>query len=101
MKHISIGVGQLLRKILVKKDPMLAELILNWSKIVGFKFARSSYPFKISKSRENGNKINILHIGVDNPCFSMEMSFQQDVMIERMVVYFGFKPVHKFRLILT
>ncbi|MGI4775407.1 MAG: DciA family protein [Janthinobacterium lividum] len=101
MKPVADDVNSLIRKIIVKKDPVLAEIIMNWAKIVGLKFSNNSSPFKISKSRENSFKINVLYIHVINSAISMEMSFQQDVIIERIIVYLGFKAIDKLRLVIN
>lgn len=101
MKPISEDINQLVRKIFVKKDPILAEIIINWAKIVGLKFSRIAFPIKISRSYEKRNKINVLHVQASNSSLSMEMSFQQDIIIERMTVYLGFKAVDKLKLIVA
>ena len=99
MKPISEGVSHLLKNILNKKDPILAEIIINWAKIAGAKFSRTAIPVKISKSREKSNLINILHVETTNAAFAMEMSFQQDIIIERITIYLGFKAVHRLKLL--
>ena len=101
MKPISENIDYLLRRILIKKDPILAEIMINWAKIVGLKFSSHTSPFKISKGREKSNNINVLHVKVTNSSLSMELSFQQDIIIERMSVYLGFKPVSKLKLIIA
>ena len=49
--------------------------------------------------RRQKQKINILLVEVDNSSTSVEMSFQQDVIIERMAVYMGYKAINKIRTI--
>jgi len=100
MKPISEAVNQLIRRILVKKDPILTEIIINWAKIVGHKFSKNTAPMKITRGFEKNSKVNILHIETSNPSLSMEMAFQQDIIIERMTIYLGFKAIHKLKLIL-
>lgn len=98
MQLVSNYVNNIIRKIFNKKDPLLAEIIINWSKIVGIKFSKTSSPFKISTSREKGIRINILHVEVHNSGLAMEMSFQQEIIIERITVYLGFKAIHKLSI---
>ena len=42
---------------------------------------------KITTTKEKKQRINILLVEVDNSSTSVEMSFQQDIIIERMAVY--------------
>lgn len=98
MKSISDEINNIIRKIFYKRDPILAEIIINWNKIVGVKFSTSSNPVKIIKMREKGGMVNIFHIHTTNSSLSMEMSFQKEVIIERIAVYLGFKAIHSLRL---
>jgi len=99
MKPISNDINNLIKKIFNKQHPLLAEIIVNWSKIVGFKFSQNSSPIKINNSKEKGVLINILYVEVENSSLSMEMSFQQEIIMERIAVYLGFKAIHKLRII--
>jgi hypothetical protein len=49
--------------------------------------------------REGGKQINILHVSVDNSSVSMELAYQQELMIERIAIYLGYKGIHKIRLL--
>lgn len=99
MKILGKEVNKIVSKIFRKKDPILAELIINWSSIAGTKFSTKSYPIKISSTRENGQRKAILLVGVENASLSMEMSFQQDIIIERIAVYLGYKAIHQIRIV--
>ncbi|MFK7973255.1 MAG: DciA family protein [Rickettsiaceae bacterium] len=99
MKPVAIGVNKLIHKILAKQHPILAELTMNWGKIVGVKFSSKSIPMKIISSIEKGKKINILCIAVNDASVSLEMAYQQDLMIERIAVYLGYKGIYKIKLL--
>lgn len=99
MKPIQNEVNHILRKIFRRKHPILAELIINWEKIVGVKFSKNTEPVKIVTSKEKTVKINILQIRVPNASVSVELSFMQDVLIERIALYLGYKAVHQIRII--
>ncbi|WPY00764.1 DUF721 domain-containing protein [Candidatus Trichorickettsia mobilis] len=100
MKPIIDDINKIILNIVGKKDPLLAEIMMNWTKIVGGDFSQKSSPFKISTYREKGIKINVLYIKTDNAALSLEISFQQELIIERIAVYLGFKAIHKLRLII-
>lgn len=98
MKPISEDINRVLKKIFKQQNPYLSEIMMNWAKIVGPKFSRQSYPLKIAAIKEKGSPVNVLYIAVKNSAISLEMSFQQDIIVERIAVYFGFKAVNRIKL---
>jgi hypothetical protein len=99
MKPIVNDINKLIHSIFKRQNPILAELVINWGKIVGVKFSSQSNPLKITIGREGGKQINILHVSVDNSSVSMELAYQQELMIERIAIYLGYKGIHKIRLL--
>ncbi|PCJ27140.1 MAG: hypothetical protein COA94_04275 [Rickettsiales bacterium] len=99
MKLVKDEVNKLIYKIFKRKHPILAEMIINWGRIVGIKFSDKSMPFKIVTSKEAGKKINILYITTESSTISMQMAYQQDLMIERIAVYLGYKGIHKIKIL--
>jgi len=99
MKPLMIEVNKLVHKVFKRQHPILAEIIVNWGKIVGIKFSQNSSPLKITTSREKGKKINVLYITSDNSSASMEIAYQQELILERMAIYLGYKAVHKIRFL--
>ena len=99
MKPIMIEVNKLVHKVFKRQHPILAEIIVNWGKIVGVKFSQNNSPLKITTSREKGKKINVLYITSDNSSASMEIAYQQELILERIAVYLGYKAVHKIRFL--
>jgi len=95
MKPISSEVNNLVYNLFKKRHPILAEIIINWEKIVGVKFSSKATPVKISTRKESRKKINILYIKTDNSSISMEISYHKELMIERMAIYLGYKAIHK------
>ena len=99
MKPIVDEVNKLVRNVFKRQHPVLAEIIINWGKIVGVKFSQNSTPLKITSSKERGKKINILYISSENSSASMEISYQQEIIIERIAVYLGYKAIHRIRFL--
>lgn len=97
MKPVSDDIKNIIKNIFNAQHPLLAEIIINWSKIVGLKFSRGSSPIKIGTNREKGVLINMLYIEVENGSIFTEMSFQQEIIMERIAVYLGFKAIHQLR----
>ena len=99
MKPIVNDINKLIHSIFKRQNPILAEFIINWGKIVGVKFSSQSNRLKITISTEGGKRINILHVAVDSSSVSMELAYQQELMIERIAIYLGYKGIHKIRLL--
>jgi hypothetical protein len=99
MQPIINSVNNIIYKIYKNKNPLLANIIINWQKIVGAKYMNNSFPLKINTVREKGKKLNILMVEVNSSSTSVEIAFQQDVIIERLAVYMGYKAIDKIRTI--
>ena len=99
MKPITTEINKLIHRIFKRQHPILAEIIVNWGKIVGVKFSNKATPLKIVSSKEAGKTINILYISAENSSISMEMSYQQELMLERIAIYLGYKGIHKIRML--
>jgi len=99
MQPIIDSINRIIYKIHKKKNPLLAEIIINWQKIVGTKYMNNSFPLKINTVREKNKKLNILMVEVNNSSTSVEITFQQDIIIERLAVYMGYKAIDKIRTI--
>jgi hypothetical protein len=100
MKPLSEDINKILKKIFYKQSPYLYEILTHWQNIVGPKFSSKSYPLKITRIKEKGETLSVLYIATKNSSISLEMSFQRDIIIERIAVYFGFKVIHKIKLTL-
>jgi hypothetical protein len=81
-----------------KQHPLLPKLIQNWGKIVGAKFSNMSNPYKIVRIKEKGKQINVLHINIENSVVAMEFTFQQDIILERIAVFFGFRAIEQIKI---
>lgn len=71
---------------------------MNWNKIVGIKFSAHTSPLRIYTQKEKSNIVTILEIAVTNPAVSTALSFQQDIIIERIAVYLGSRVINRLRL---
>jgi hypothetical protein len=99
MKPIIENVNKIIYKIYKNKNPVLADIIINWPKIVGVKYSQNTLPLKINTLRDKNKKINILMVEVSNAATSVEIAFQQEIIIERLAVYMGYKAINKIRTI--
>lgn len=95
MKPISDEIDKILGQVFSRHSKVFAEIMINWPKITGTKFASSTSPYKISNATEKGRKINILHVRTENSATSLEFTFHHDIIIERISVYFGYKTIDK------
>lgn len=98
MQQIGKHLNSVLRNALSKDHPILSEMLISWHLIVGAKFALSTTPIKYLTTTQKKQKINILHISAINSGIGMEMSYNQEMILERIAVYFGYKAVDKIRI---
>ncbi len=101
MKLVKEEINKIIYNLFKNKHPLLAELILNWAKIVGIKFAKNCFPFKISSYRNKATRINILYVNTNSSSESMQLLFQQEIILERISVYFGYKAIDKLKFSLS
>ncbi len=95
MKRLSDDIDTIIRKLLAGVNPWFVEIIINWSTIAGGKFCDRTIPLRVSSIIENRKKVNILHVQAEDAPLSCELMFCQDLIIERINVYLGFKAIDK------
>lgn len=98
MKPIADNINKVLRHVFSRHDKAFAEIMIHWNKITGSQFGSRTAPLKISRATERGQKINVLHVGAKDAATSLEFSYHQDVILERIAVYFGYKHIDKLRI---
>ena len=99
MKPIINTVDQIIYNIYKKKHPVLADLIVHWRNIVGPEFSTLCSPTKISTNVKGDKKTNILYITAENSTISVQIAYKQELIIERISVYLGYKAIHKIKLL--
>ena len=97
-KLLGDSINYILRKIIGQKNKVLAEIIINWHKIVGAGLAGDVYPVKIYSIREKGEQLNVLLVNANSSSAGLKLSYQQEIVIERIAIYFGHKAVHRLKI---
>jgi hypothetical protein len=95
MKPIAEEIDKVLRNVFAKHSKIFAEIMINWPKIIGAQFGSATTPVKIAHTTNKGVKINILHVRADSAAVSMELTYHQAIILERIAVYFGYKAIDK------
>ncbi|WP_395477086.1 DUF721 domain-containing protein [Rickettsia endosymbiont of Pantilius tunicatus] len=98
MKLIKDDVHKIVRHIFARQHPLLPEIMINWSKIVGFKFSDKALPLKIITDTNKKQKTNTLFVQAEDHATALEISFYQEIILERIAVYLGFKAIHQMRV---
>lgn len=101
MKELKDEVYKIINKLFLKQHPIMGELIMKWSKIVGINLARKSIPLRVSFSFVQKQKIYLLHVGVSDSSTALEISFQKQIITERIAIYFGYKAIHDLKIKVT
>jgi len=97
-KLLGDSINFILRRIIGQKSKVLAEIIINWPRIVGADLATSASPIKIYSTREKGEQVNVLMIQADSSAAGLKLSYQQELVIERIAIYFGHRAVHRLKI---
>jgi len=98
MKHIKDDIHKIIRHIFARQHPLLPEIMMNWDKIVGFKFSTKVLPLKIIADTHKKQKVNTLFIQAEDHAIALEVSFYQEIILERIAIYLGFKAIHQMRI---
>lgn len=96
-KLLSESIGQIVRKSIGKGNKIVSEIIINWHKVVGDEIANSSSPTNIYSTKEKGQQINILYVNVTSSAVGLKISYSQEMIAEKIAIYFGYRAVHKIR----
>lgn len=97
MRKLSLLVDLLLTPLCHKQGFVHAQIILNWSSIVGEHFARLCKPLKLTfpyKDRSQGR----LYLTAPS-VLSLELHFQHEQILEKINQYFGYKAIHKITIL--
>jgi hypothetical protein len=100
MKPISENIDKVLRTVFSKHSKAFAEIMINWPKVAGAKFGSSTSPMKISNITEKKVQIKVLYVKVSDSATGLEFTYHQDIILERIAVYFGYRAVDKLRVVL-
>lgn len=96
-KLLSEALSKVVRGSIGKGNKTIAEMVINWHKIVGSEIAASTTPSNIYSTKEKGLQINILYINTQSSAVALKLSYQQEIILEKIAVYFGYKVAHKIR----
>jgi hypothetical protein len=96
-KLLGESINKIVRKAIGGDNKILGEMLINWHRIVGEEIAEATLPRSIFSAREKGRQINILYININNAAYGLKIAYQQEIIIEKIAIYFGYKAVHKIR----
>lgn len=95
---VSCFVHDCVGNIFAKRGFFESRIVTDWHIIVGEKFAKFSYPKKLSfPSRKK--KEAVLYIAVSNSSISMNMEYIKDIIIEKISVYFGVNFIKSVKIL--
>lgn len=97
MKAIKAVVNRVVNPIAKKRGIIHGKIILEWEKIVGHQYATYCAPLKIS-FRQGYRTYGTLHMKV-NPSHALLVNHSQDLIIEKINTFFGYKAVNKITII--
>ena len=97
-KLLGDSINFILRRIIGQKSKVLAEIIINWPRIVGADLSSNVSPMRIYSARDKGEQVNVLLVQADSSAVGLKLSYQQELVIERIAIYFGHRAVHRLKI---
>ena len=99
LRSISNFLPNIAKSLFGKKTMLFGKLIAEWHSIVGVDIASKAIPIelKYSKSSKKKNQA-ILHIAT-NSADSLEISYQKDIIKERLNIFFGYSAIKDIKII--
>ena len=98
MRQISNNINYIVKGVFSKKGISFAEIMMHWSNIVGNELAENISPVKVTMSKVGKKEIKILHVLVPSASAGVEVSYKQDMIIERIAAFFGYKAIDKLKI---
>ncbi len=96
------SVGNLIEEITnptFKKNGFINQKLINgWSYIVGSHISKVALPLKIVFEK-NQTRNGILYVNVFNPAMSVEITFQESRIIEKISQFFGYQAISKIKIV--
>jgi len=94
--HINTLTTKILQNISLGEDEKSAantafKIIINWQVIFDEKIAKYTSPIKFTTYKTRDESIRTLKIGVSNKKLFFELSFQKDLILDRINLFVGYK----------
>lgn len=92
------NIEDLTKKLLGKNGFLYADILQNWSQIVGEDLASHSFPERIDFSKDmrtNGT----LYLQVSSGAFAVEIEHKKPLILEKINTYFGYQAVNQIKIV--
>ena len=102
-RPLSDLVPGLTKDIFGKKNLLFGKMLAQWSQIAGDDIAAVAMPLELKFQRKaekekGGSPQAILHLAV-KPASALELSYQKNLLIERLNVFFGYPAIKDIKII--
>jgi len=92
-----------------RKNMLFGKMLAEWEHIAGPEIAAQTTPLELKYSRSGGSRKSdgkadktppkaVLHLAVQ-PAFALELSYQKDLLVERLNVFFGYGAIKDIKII--
>ena len=98
MKPIKIAIENASKKIFKKQGYIFFELMNSWSVIIGKKEEFNCYPYRLFTSKEKNKQIQVLTVIAKNIKTSIDITYKQDMIVERIAIHFGRRIIDKINV---
>ena len=99
MKKLKDEIKNLIRPIFSKKGKIFAEIVINWSEIVGPQYSKNLYPCDFQEYKSNNGITKTLVIKSESKSQSLNLKFSETIFVERINAYFGTSAISNIKFI--
>lgn len=100
LTSLADNMSPFVKKLLGKKGLVEMELMAQWRQIVGPDLAEYTVPQKLDFKKDHRSG-GVLHLAVPDGAFSVEVSQQKPLLLEKINTYFGYQAVADLRLVIN
>lgn len=97
LQNMNVVVGSFARKILGKKAFIEADIIHNWSDIVGEEIAQLSKPLRVDFKKDE-RRNGVLHIEAASGALALELQQKSKIIMDKVNVFFGYEAVSRLKI---
>lgn len=102
-RPLSDLVPNLTKDIFGKKNLLFGKMVSQWAHIAGPDVAARATPMELKFQRktekENGGSPQAVLVLAVQPAFALEFSYQKDLLVERLNVFFGYPAIKDIKII--
>jgi hypothetical protein len=95
MRSAKCSIEKITLRAFSKKGSTFAKIAAYWKNFLPQDLALRCFPQRISSHEEGNHQINILHICSEDPHTSIFLTYNSEILVEKIAVFLGGKQINK------